>query len=149
MEAHFHSMRLLNMGEMIARVLHGYVDLLTWPLVALIAIIIYRGVIRSILPGATVKLRISNVTIETTLPVIEHSITESLQGKELNAEQWEWLDRLRTQEKVPISDADRALLRPLRDSGLIRACPKGYLQNAKAVEITTLGRLLVEASRRK
>jgi hypothetical protein len=57
-------------------------------IVALAAIILYRNIIRSLLPGAKVKLTISGVTVETTLPIIEHSITESLRGEELTAEQW-------------------------------------------------------------
>ena len=87
--------------------------------------------------------------LETTLPVIERSITESLQGEELKDEQWAWLIKLRNQGRTAFHPSDLQLLRPLRDSALIRAYPKGFLQNATAVEITTLGRLLVEASRRE
>jgi hypothetical protein len=41
------------------------------------------------------------------------------------------------------------MLRPLRDAGLLRTSEKGFLQNAKAVEITSLGKLLTDASERK
>ena len=36
----------------------------TWPIVALAAIVLYRNIIRSFLPGAKVKLTISGVTVE-------------------------------------------------------------------------------------
>ena len=133
----------------IAKVAHDYVELLTWPIVVLVAIILYRGVIRSLLPGAKVKLTISGVTFESTLPVIEHSILDSLGDVELTEEQWTWLVKLRSQGQIKISEADLEILRPLRDAGLLRARPKGYLRDAEAVKITTLGKLLVEASGRQ
>ncbi len=140
---------ILDTAGKIANVLHDYVELVTWPLVVLIAIILYRNVIRSLLPGAKVKLTISGVTFETTLPVIESSIIESLGDVEITDAQWAWLVRLRDQPKIEIKEDDLAVLRPLRDAGLIRAHPKGYLQNAKAVKISRLGKLLIEASGRK
>jgi hypothetical protein len=133
----------------IAKVVHDYVELLTWPIVALAAIILYRNIIRSLLPGAKVKLTISGVTVETTLPIIEHSITESLRGEELTDEQWSWLQKLHAHGQTEFSPDDLTVLRPLRDSGLLRAYSKGFLQNAGAVNITALGRLLFEASGRK
>ncbi|MGA8864731.1 MAG: hypothetical protein WB444_13080 [Gallionella sp.] len=133
----------------IAKVLHDYAELLTWPLVALVAILAYRDIIRSLLPGAKVKLTISGITLETTLPVIESSITESLHGEELKEEQWAWLRKLRNQGRTAFCQGDLQWLRPLRDSALIRAYPRGFLQSATAVEITTLGKLLVDASSRK
>jgi hypothetical protein len=64
-----------------AQVCRYYVDLLTWPWVALVAIIMYRSILRSLLPGAKVKFTISGVTFETTLPVVEASISQSLYEK--------------------------------------------------------------------
>ena len=52
----------------IAKVLYDYVDLLTWPIVALIAIFRYRDIIRSLLPGAKVKLTISGIILEHPRP---------------------------------------------------------------------------------
>ncbi len=132
----------------LAEICRDYVDLLTCPFVALVAIIMYRGIIRSLLPGAKVQLRIAGVTVETTLPKVEASISESLQGEKLSEAQWDWLKRLHAEGRIEISEQDRRLLRPLRDSGLVRAFPRGFLQNATAVEITTLGRLLVESKSR-
>jgi hypothetical protein len=140
---------ILDATGKIANVLHNYVELVTWPVVALIAIIIYRNVIRSLLPGAKVKLTISGVTFETALPVIESSIVESLGDVEITDAQWAWLVKLRNQSKIEIKEDELDVLRPLRNAGLIRAHPKGYLQNAKAVKISRLGKLLVEASGRK
>jgi hypothetical protein len=139
----------LDAAGKIANVLHNYVELVTWPIVVLIAVILYRNVIRSLLPGAKVKLTISGVTFETTLPVIESSIVESLGDVEITDVQWAWLVRLRDQPKIEITEDDLDDLRPLRNAGLIRAHPKGYLQKAKAVKISRLGKLLVEASGRK
>jgi hypothetical protein len=45
---------ILDTASKIANLLHIYVELLTWPIVALIAIILYRNIIRSLLPGAKV-----------------------------------------------------------------------------------------------
>ena len=98
--------------------------------------------------AARVKITISGVTFETTLPVIKRSIIESLGGVEVSDDQWTWLARLHSQEEIEVCASDLATLRPLRNAGLIRARPKGYLQNAKAVKISTLGKLLVEASGR-
>jgi hypothetical protein len=82
-------------------------------------------------------------------PVIESSIVESLGDVEITEAQWAWLIRLRDQPKIELKEDDLDVLRPLRNAGLIRAHPKGYLQNAKAVKISRLGKLLVEASGRK
>jgi hypothetical protein len=140
---------ILDAASKVANVLSNYVELVTWPIVVLIAIILYKNVIISLLPGAKVKLTISGITFETTLPVIESSIVESLGDVEITDAQWSWLVRLRDQPKIEIKEDDLDDLRPLRNAGLIRAHPKGYLQNAKAVKISRLGKLLVEASGRK
>ena len=137
-------MTLSTLSE-IAHVLHGYAEILTWPIVALVSIILYREFIRSLLPGAKVKLTISGITLETTLPIIEHSISESLRGENLSDEQWYWLKKLHAERKAEFFESDLVVLRPLRNAGLITH-PKGFLQDAKTVTITTLGRLLVEAS---
>lgn len=132
----------------VSAILHGYIDLLTWPLVAVVALFAYRRAIDRIVSADKVKITISGVAIETTLPVIEASITESLHGAKLNDEQWRWLRKLREDGRTPVSDQDKILLRPLRDAALLRAYPPGYLAAATHVEITSLGRMLVEASGR-
>jgi hypothetical protein len=40
-------------------------------------------------------------------------------------------------------------LRPMRNSGFIREYPEGTLTYAKEIEITTLGRLLLETQKSK
>ena len=139
---------ILDAAIKIANVLHSYIELLTWPIVAFVALFLYRDIIRSLLPGSKIKMTVSGVTFETTLPVIKQSIIESLGDVELTEEQWSWLVKLRSQEQVEICDADKEALRPLRNAGLIRTHPKGYLSKAKAVKISRLGKLLVEASGR-
>lgn len=136
----------MSIASTIANVLHSYAELLTWPVVVLVGVILYRRAFLSLLPGAKVRLTISGVSFETTLPVIEHSITESLRGEELSDEQWSWLQKLYAEGRTPFSESDLTLLRPLRNAGLIRAFPKGFLQTATAVQLTSLGKLLVEAS---
>jgi len=132
----------------IAQIIHAYIEVLAWPTVAVLAMLLYRGIIRSLLPGAKVKLTISGVTVETTIPVIERSVTESLGGEKLTHEQWTWLRKLRNPGPQSISDADKLVLRPLRDAGLLRTSERGFLQDPRAVELTSLGKLMVDASER-
>lgn len=137
----------------VAHVLRSYVDILTWPAVVLIIAVVYRASIRDLLPGARVKLSISGFTFETTIPEIELSISDNLRGGKLNPEQWDWLEKLNDQPfefhaKPTMQEAD--ILRPLRNSGLIKHYPvEGFLADAKSVGITTLGKLLLKAKNDK
>jgi hypothetical protein len=131
-----------------AQIIHAYIEVLAWPTVAVLAMFLYRGIIRSLLPGAKVKLTISGVTIETTIPMIEEFVTENLGGQHLTREQWAWLKRLRNLGSQSICDTDKLVLRPLRNAGLLRTSENGFLQDATAVEITRLGRLIVDAKAR-
>jgi len=94
----------------IAKVARDYVDLLTWPVVVLVALVLYRDIIRSLLPGSKIKITISGVTFETTLPVIKQSIIESLGDVELTENQWSWLVKLHTQGQIGIREADKDIL---------------------------------------
>lgn len=133
----------------IVEIIHVLAQVLAWPMVAVLAIFWYRDVVLELVSKNNVKLTISGVTIETTIPVLEQSVTESLRGERLTDEHWSWLRRLRDESPLLISDDDKPALRLLRDAGLLRPAEKGFLQNAKAVEITSLGRLVVDAYKRK
>jgi hypothetical protein len=116
----------------------------------------YREIVRSLLPKAKVTLKLFGIAFETTLPEVEKLIMESLDGGELDRAQWDWLNKLQNQCRIelPLDKIERqeriTLLRPLRNSGLIRPYPKGsFLEDATAVEITGLGRALVQAKERK
>lgn len=109
----------------------------------------FRKVISGLVPGAKIKFSISGVTIETALADLERSVSESLRGKALSEEQWAWLRKLRDSGCTKYEHAHYDQLRPLRNSGMIREHPEGWLSNAKEIEITHLGRLLLEAYERR
>ncbi|MBV8136618.1 MAG: hypothetical protein JO121_13465 [Deltaproteobacteria bacterium] len=133
----------------ISTILRGYSDLLSWPLVALIAVFVYRKALNRLFSADKIKLAIAGVEVQTTIPVIQASITESLHGRKLDDQQWRWLRKLREEGRTPVTEQDKRILRPLRDAALLRAYPEGYLAAATHVEITSLGRMLVDASERK
>jgi hypothetical protein len=136
----------------IANVVLGYVEALAWPAVVLIAIVLYRDTFRHLMPGSTVKLTISGFGIETSLPVLEQSVTESLGGRRFTVEQLALLRKLKDQGRMALDRSSIDFARPLRNAGLMRFYPDGpgqYLQNADEIEITTLGRILIEAVEKK
>jgi hypothetical protein len=108
-------------------------------------VLLYRKAVYRLLSEGKVKITVAGVEIETTLPVVEASITESLHGAKLTDVQRNWLSRLETDGRTPVSNQEKAVLRPLRDAALLRAYPEGQLAAATHVEITSLGRLLVKA----
>jgi hypothetical protein len=137
------------------RVFLEYLRVLAWPIVALSVALSYRSVVARLLPGAAIELRLFNVTLKTSLPEIQKALTESLDG-DLSSEQWKWLEKLEDQCRIELTGENRTdvirLLRPIRNSGLIRTYPRGSFleagspeKEASAVEITSLGRMLLEA----
>jgi hypothetical protein len=149
--------QLLN-GRMrvmdVAKIVHVYAEVMAWPLVALIAIVSYREVIRSLFPGAKVILRIFGSSIEISVPEIERSVTESLGEDELTDDQKKFLkqlykDRMRFDDRG-LDLKQISIARPLRNAGIIKHYPHDkFLAEAKEIELTTLGRLLVEAIRKE
>jgi hypothetical protein len=132
----------------IARLVLGYFQVLIWPAVALFALWRYREVIQSLIPRSKIKLTFAGVSIETSLDALQRSLEESFRGRHLTTEQWTWLERLHEAGRLPYDHAHYSQLRPLRNSGLIREHPEGWLSKAEEIEITTLGGLLLEAHRR-
>lgn len=86
-----------------------------------------------------------DATWNVRLQRLEQSVQESLRGRQLTEEQWSWLRNLRDPGRSIYDPAKHETLRPLRNAGLIREHPEGTLTNAKELEITHLGRLLVNA----
>jgi hypothetical protein len=130
----------------VARIVLGYVQALVWPIAVVVLLIYYLPVIRGLLPGTRIRLTLAGVTVETTLEALRSSIEESVWDEEITAKQWSRLERLRREGRVEFKyDRDYGMLMPLRNAGLIRAIPRGFLTVAKAVEPTPLGRLLLEA----
>lgn len=130
----------------IARLLLDYVRALLWPSVAVFALVAYRGILASVIPGSKVKFTVSGITIETELRTLERSVTESLRGRRLTPEQWLWLRKLREEGRVRYDHQNYPLLRPLRNAGLLREHPEGHLTAAEEIEITALGSLLLDAA---
>jgi hypothetical protein len=125
----------------------SHLEALAWPLVALTAIVLYREVLSRLVPGSRIKLTILGVTVETTLPVLEQSVTESLGGRKITANQLAILKKLKAEGRTKFDRDSLSAARPLRNAGLIRFYPEdGFLESADEIEITTLGRLLIEAA---
>lgn len=122
-----------------------YIKVLAWPVLVISLALLFKGVISRLIPGSKVKFKIAGVSIETSIPELEKSVTESLRGRKLTSEQWSWLRQLRDDGRSKYNHEYYAQLRLLRNAGLIREHPEGWLSSADEVEITTLGFLLLEA----
>lgn len=129
----------------IATLILNYLQVLIWPLVVVFALIKYKRVLEGLIPKSKIQLNIAGVTIETNMDVLEKSVEESLRGRTLTANQWEWLKRLKNQGITKYQSKYYEDLRPLRNAGLIKEHPEGWLTTAEDIEITTLGKLLIEA----
>ena len=135
------------MIEMV-KIVQTFVAVLAWPFVWLAtlgAFIRYRKDVLGLLQGAKVKLEIFNFGIETSIPVIEQSVKESLGGRKLTAEQLALLRKLRDEGRVKFDSTQLDVARPLRNCGLIRNYPEGkFLAEATEIELTILGDLLAK-----
>jgi hypothetical protein len=138
---------MINKGHFmkIANLILEYLEVLVWPIVSVVLVLTFRKPIESLIPRSKIKFSISNVTIETSLENLENSVKESLRGRSLTNDQWEWLRKLRDKGRIPFNGNYYEQLRPLRNAGLIREYPEGWLSNSEEIEITTLGNLLLEA----
>src|SRR5262245_25577122 len=116
------------------------VGLVIWPAAAITIALKYRKILAALAPGAEITPTIAEVTIKTTLREVERFVSDSLRGKPLSRAQWNWLRQLRD-GRMPFEKTELGHLRPLRDAGLIRGHPEGFLQDAAEVELTQLGTL--------
>jgi len=119
--------------------------IVAWPLVTLVLVIRFRSAIESLIPGAKVKFKLAGIEVETTLKEFATVIQETYRHGELTDRQWEWLRRLKKEGETRYThDKDYHDLRPLRNSGLIREHPEGWLSNCESVSITPLGEFLLK-----
>lgn len=130
----------------VAHVVLSYVQVLVWPTVAVVLLLYYRPVIERLLPGTRIKLTLAGVTIETTLDVLTNSIEEAVGDEGISKEQLSRLEQIGADGRVQFNyDRDYKVLVPMRNAGLIRPIPRGYLTQVKEVELTPLGRLWLKA----
>ena len=133
----------------VAEFLH-LLEIVLWPIVALVAILVVRPHISALLSGAKVKLSIGGQSIETTLPEVQRVLEEQA-GEPLSGEHVAYLislehDGARQYSSGIEKSEERKSLRPLRNAGLILTIPRNaFLQEAKAIEISSLGRLYLRA----
>jgi DNA-binding transcriptional ArsR family regulator len=127
--------------------MHGVAEIITalaWPLAAIIIAASYRGTAKALVAAAKLKLTISGVTVELTPRDIEATLRDALHGRHLTEEDWGRLARLRKLGRSALDHSIETKYRPLRDAGLIRVHPEGFLAQATDVELTHLGTLLVD-----
>ena len=124
----------------------SYLQVLVWPCVVIFALIRYRRVIESLASQSEVTVTIMGFSIKIPLKILERSLEENLPEGKPSSDQWERLKELRKKGRVPFNYAsDYEILLPLRNAGLIKAYPGNFLTTTKEVEITTLGKLLLQA----
>jgi len=125
-------------------------DILAWPAVALLAILVLRSHLSTFLSGAKVKLVIAGQSIETTLPELKQ-IFEEQAGEALSEDHVAFLTALlrdgsRQYPSGIEKSEERKFLRLLRNAGFMLTVPRNaFLQDAKSVEISALGRLFLRA----
>jgi hypothetical protein len=137
---------------------------LAWPLCFLVVMLVYKrdiasliGSLASLLPGTKIKLTIvGGTSFEIPIPVLEQSLTDSLGGKKLSSDQITLLTKLHDEGTSPLEHSSEHInnvVRPLRDSALLKVSGGGFLESgneyAKEIEITTLGRYVIEAEIKK
>lgn len=127
------------------------IEILVWPAVAITAILIVRPHLGRLMSGAKVKLSIAGQTIETSLPELKE-ILESQAGERLSQDNKNYLQSLlengpRSYPEGVTSKEERQALHPLRNNGLVQTVPRNvFLNDATAIELSTLGRLYLRAS---
>ena len=119
-----------------------YFKVLAWPITAIVLVLLIRPQLRELLTGSKVKVSIFGVSIETTLPELQNAINEHLSGT-LEPNQMEYLVKLYQDSEKAYPDGvhspESQLVRPLRNSGLVRTIPENSsLGNSRAIRITDL-----------
>ena len=141
------SLGVLNYEEQmeLAKLILEYISVIIWPFVTLILAFRFHDVILSLLPKSKIKFTMSGVTVEVSLDELEKTVSESFRGEDLTSEQWDWLHKLQDTKWVQYNHNYYEQLRPLRNSGLIKEYPEGWLSNSESISITALGRLMLSA----
>ena len=126
-----------------------FLEVTLWPLVALLAILVVRPHLAALMSKSKLTLSMFGQSIETSLPELQEVIQEQAEGA-LTPEHLGFLESLHQTgtKSYPngVESPDRKFLRPLRNSGLIAAVPKdAFLSDARAVQLSALGRLYLRA----
>lgn len=127
-------------------------EILVWPAVAVVAILVIRPHLSNLLSGARIKISIAGQSIETTLSEVRQ-IFEEQAGEEISPRHVEYLAGLIREgsDLYPggVRESEqRQFLRPLRNAGLVLTVPRNeFLGRADAIEISALGRAYVRARR--
>ena len=126
------------------------VEILAWPAVAVLALLVVRPHLSALLSGTKITISIAGQTIETTLPELKQ-VFEEQAGAALSAKHVNYLTSLQREgpKQYPSGiekSEEREFLRPLRNAGLILSIPRNeFLQKATGIEISALGRLYLRA----
>jgi hypothetical protein len=121
------------------------INILAWPAVTILLVLRFSRTIDGLIPGAKVKFKFAGIYVETSLKEFMAVIQETYRHGELTKTQWAWLARLNKEGNIPYKHSEHYDdLRPLRNSGLIREHPEGWLAKCESVSITPLGELLLK-----
>lgn len=120
-----------------------------WPVVALIGLVVLKSYIPNLLSRSKITLSLFGQSIETNLSELERVIEEQAGGS-LTVEELKYLHELDEHGSKAYADGttsgDRKIVRPLRDSGLVRTVPRSAsLQSTRSIELTSLGHLYIKA----
>jgi hypothetical protein len=121
-------------------------NILTWPVVTLVLAFRFGSSIEKLLPSSKLKLVFAGIEIETTPAELTAVIQETYRHGKITPAQWSWLERLSTEHAIKYDHKnDYAVLKPLRNSGMIREHPEGWLSNCETVSISPLGAFLLKS----
>ncbi len=101
----------------------SYLQVLIWPLVVTLALIMYRSVIETLASPSEVTFTFFGVSIKIPLKTLVRSLEDNMLDT-ITDEQWGWLKRLHGGRADYDSKTDYQTLLPLRNAGLIRAYPE-------------------------
>jgi hypothetical protein len=141
----------------IAKLLLEYLQTLIWPAVVIFAVARHGSALIAVFDKSKIKLKLYGVELEVNLQDLQGVLTAALHG-ELSPQQWTLLVKLRDAGPISIDsagfkmdlDGDLRWIRPIRNAGLILSLPDDkYIELATTLQLTQLGRLLVDASRRR
>jgi hypothetical protein len=137
----------------IAKLVLEYIQVLIWPIVAVMVIRKYGQSLIRVFEKSKVKLSLFGVELEANIADLERVLTAAVSGS-LTAKQWDLLERIGREGAIFVQKegykmnmpGDLNWIRPVRNAGLIMTLPDGkYIEQATELVLTPLGRLLMEA----
>jgi hypothetical protein len=132
----------------VARLFLEFAQVIIWPLTIGILLIVYRDVIKELIPKSKVRVSLFGLQVETTLPELE-TITLAALGGHLEDRQLELLTRISFAGLLSIAPSrdERLWVRPLVNAGLIMTSPAGaHLKDASGLALTPLGNLVMKSA---